>query len=285
MRRRLFFSACLGALTTPALAWCLALLPTSRQWSMTGLPLDPPPLAPATRLINIEQERGPGDEWAQVVVVVMQEGTLADGTRCLELAGAYESYGPVLKSEPPWRFDASTAPEVYRAIRAFPHPPWPRWLPPIPGSPRGLLSHGARATGWPLKSMRSVSRLDTLMGELQWSGALRVLPRTAYARSAARGPCVGSIPLFPIPLGFAADTALFASAWAVPLLLPGILRVRRRRRRGQCSRCGYDLRDGAHRRCPECGAPAAGLTSSGAACPSAGPPAAEAAGPASSLPR
>jgi hypothetical protein len=50
-----------------------------------------------------------------------------------------------------------------------------------------------------------------------------------------------------------ADTAIFAAAWSIPLFVPRILRARRRRRRGLCPRCGYDLNSGDHGRCPECG--------------------------------
>jgi hypothetical protein len=242
----------LGALTTIAVAWCLALAPTRRQWSLSGMPLDPPPLSASTRDLNIEHERGPGDEWAQLVIVMMQDGVLPDGTKCIERAGTYASLGPILRTDPSWRIDRETAPDIYGAIESFPHPRWPYWLPPIPARPRGLLSYGARATGWPLKSMRSVSRLDSIGGELRWSGSLRVRPRTAYRIQAARGPQLGCIPLFPVPLAFAEDTLLFAGIWSLPLLLPGLIRAGNRRRHGRCPTCGYEWR--GRPLCPECGA-------------------------------
>jgi hypothetical protein len=66
------------------------------------------------------------------------------------------------------------------------------------------------------------------------------------------------IPLRPMPLGFLANSLLYAlviwgGAWVVAL-------ARREYRQhrvneGRCSRCGYSLRGLKHPRCPECGAP------------------------------
>jgi hypothetical protein len=253
MRRRIIIAVYLGVLTTVASAWFLALAPTQRRWSMSGMPIDPPPLSATTRQLTIEHERGPGDEWVQLVVVKMQRGVLADGTPSLEVAGAYASLGPTFAADPPWRLDASTARAVRAAINDFPHPPWPSWLPAIPPTGAGLVSYGARATGWPLKSMRSLSRLEEPGGALRWSGSLRLRPLSAYRPQDARGPQKGCVPILPVPLGFTLDTAVFGALWAVPLIVMPALRARRRARRGRCPACGYDLRAGAHERCPECG--------------------------------
>lgn len=63
------------------------------------------------------------------------------------------------------------------------------------------------------------------------------------------------VPAEILPLGLAANTAFYASAWWVAIF--GLARSRRwnRQRRGLCARCAYDLRgleNGA--KCPECGA-------------------------------
>ncbi len=61
------------------------------------------------------------------------------------------------------------------------------------------------------------------------------------------------IPVIPIPLGFAANSSIYAALWAI--LWFGQLPVRRalRLRRGHCPRCSYDLRANLPSGCPECG--------------------------------
>jgi hypothetical protein len=64
------------------------------------------------------------------------------------------------------------------------------------------------------------------------------------------------IPLAPLWPGFLINTAIYSGALLVLygafLASPWMRRVRRRRR-GQCIHCGYDLRGDSHDRCPECG--------------------------------
>jgi hypothetical protein len=62
------------------------------------------------------------------------------------------------------------------------------------------------------------------------------------------------LPIYILPLGFTLNTLFYAAAWCVPLI--GIRAARRTlsRRRGLCTRCAYDLNGlapGAP--CPECG--------------------------------
>ena len=70
-------------------------------------------------------------------------------------------------------------------------------------------------------------------------------------------PC---IPLFP---GLLANTAIYGSAWWLLLFTPGAVKRWRRRRKGCCIKCGYDLQGSPEVRdhksevsvvCPECGA-------------------------------
>jgi hypothetical protein len=321
MPRRVLVSLCLGILTTVAVAWFLALAPTTHRWMGGALSADGID-APNARYFDIEQERSRGCEWIQLSVKLFHESTFPNGVEYLAAAPAYATLGPILTIEPPWRFTLDTAPAVRGAIAVFPNLPgsaqappaggdsrWPFWLPPIPASEAGLLSCGARASGWPLKSMRSVSRLAAVGAPLQWHGSLRILSETAYKSRAARGPQLGCIPVFPVPLAFAADTLLFAAFWSVPLVLPAMIRTRARRHRGRCMRCGYDLRNApptSNERCPECGATPARLTSparerqaaaappasasagapaAASGSPSAGPPSGPAARSASAPPR
>ncbi len=62
------------------------------------------------------------------------------------------------------------------------------------------------------------------------------------------------LPYYPVIPGFAADTALYAGVWWALLFGPGATRRSRRRRRGLCPRCAYDLKGLAPGSpCPECG--------------------------------
>lgn len=61
------------------------------------------------------------------------------------------------------------------------------------------------------------------------------------------------LPLWPDPVGFVANTTLFAALIAGMLWCPGAVRRRWRRSAGRCPACGYDLRVAAADRCPECG--------------------------------
>ncbi len=68
-----------------------------------------------------------------------------------------------------------------------------------------------------------------------------------------------AVPFLPLWPGLVFNSALYASIWFS--LFAGIasLRRARRRSRGHCAHCNYDLRGlnaGAHPRCPECGKPA-----------------------------
>ncbi|MFI4883289.1 MAG: ankyrin repeat domain-containing protein, partial [Phycisphaerales bacterium JB064] len=67
------------------------------------------------------------------------------------------------------------------------------------------------------------------------------------------------VPVRPIALGLLVNSIVFAIAWAVlltPLVLPGMLRRRHRRRRCRCVGCGH-TREGlpTDAPCPECGRP------------------------------
>jgi hypothetical protein len=61
----------------------------------------------------------------------------------------------------------------------------------------------------------------------------------------------------PIVSGLALDTLFYAVPWWLIFVTPGAIRRWRRRRRGRCAGCGYDLAglvvDNGVRTCPECG--------------------------------
>ena len=93
----------------------------------------------------------------------------------------------------------------------------------------------------------AVSRLDA-PGWLAWLGIdWRLKDRSSV--DPAEGLCVYRELFVTVPHWLIA-ALLGGSGWA---LGAAPRRVRRRRRRGQCVACGYDLR-GTPQRCPECGA-------------------------------
>jgi hypothetical protein len=119
----------------------------------------------------------------------------------------------------------------------------------LPTSPDDRLVHIVTA-GWPLTCLtgeRHTTGVSTQQhGLVEPPRAMRdlnVKPRRV-------------LPLRPRWLGLAADSALYAAA--IWLAVPGTLLLRRtlRRRRGQCTACGYSLRHVDHQTCPECGADA-----------------------------
>jgi hypothetical protein len=162
----------------------------------------------------------------------------------------------VHRSAPPfWRLTINDVP----ALKATPEglasagpgawPQWPRWLPDIDESDEGLMAYGGRASGWPLLAMRSYERVqDPGKVELSWAWRWRdPLPRRADAGD-------GTVPLQPVPIGFAVNAALFSTAWWLLLFAPLTLRGWWRRRRNSCVRCGYSRESLASTTpCPECG--------------------------------
>ncbi len=69
----------------------------------------------------------------------------------------------------------------------------------------------------------------------------------------ARGRDFRALPLRPIWPGLALNAAAWSAVWLVLLTAPSAIRRRRRRARGLCERCGYDLAGCTGPACPECG--------------------------------
>ena len=65
-------------------------------------------------------------------------------------------------------------------------------------------------------------------------------------------PAARVLPFGIRPLAFTIDSVIFALLWLGPFLFRD-LRRGRRRRKGCCPQCGYDLRGDLGRGCPECG--------------------------------
>lgn len=107
-------------------------------------------------------------------------------------------------------------------------------------------------TGWPspclwralvevdgssTKTPRWTWNIDGLQAESSWNGILEPL----------------QLPLRPIWPGLLVNTAFYAALWSLPLSALPLLKHRRRKRRGHCPRCNYDLKGALAQGCPECG--------------------------------
>jgi hypothetical protein len=119
-------------------------------------------------------------------------------------------------------------------------------------SPLGVLI--TESAGFPFRALEyRAAAHETQVGRhvsrLTWG--IDVLP-PSKSRFIHDGKPI-ALPLRPIPVGFLADTMIFAALWWLMLITPGILRRRCRRKCGRCIRCGYDLA-ASPTRCPECGA-------------------------------
>jgi hypothetical protein len=114
-----------------------------------------------------------------------------------------------------------------------------------------------QSVGWPWRSLMFVTKLD--INNPKWKRHWQI--NTGLSNHAQRTIDVWKIqknydllllPLRPIWPGFALDTAVLAGLWALPIIGLPMVRLRRRKRRGLCLACGYDL-TGTPDSCPECG--------------------------------
>jgi len=125
---------------------------------------------------------------------------------------------------------------------AGPEVPASQVLPHWSSVPARGMKVDDHAYGWPLRCLRAVQHAGD--------------DRADYRVLTGWHPSMGDIWL---PRRFLwptliANTLIFAGAWWLLLVAPGMTRRSRRRRRGLCIRCAYDLRaTSAGSPCPECG--------------------------------
>jgi hypothetical protein len=113
------------------------------------------------------------------------------------------------------------------------------------------------AVGWPMRSARSLWRLNEKSSEVQ--GAWRLSwnsDRRLYRYRSSLRVNVLELPYLPLWRGLTLNSIFFGALLWLLWFGPGMLRRGSRRRRGLCVRCGYDLRGRGDARalCPECGA-------------------------------
>ena len=117
-------------------------------------------------------------------------------------------------------------------------------------------------SGWPMRCLWCASSDGTRKPGVVWERALLVPDRLAR-EGASFTYFDGTLGKHPLPIGMignglAANTAFYGAVWVVPVFGIPALRRWRRRRRGRCVGCGYELAGLAT--CPECGRIAGPLT-------------------------
>lgn len=220
--RRVVAVAGLGAVTTLAIAWPIALAALHLGWTVHGL------------------QRQAGSAWTDG----SGEGfKLARSSRWL--GDWYQVYRPGSSD--------SVLPLGEKRLL-------PSWVatparPPDGETAESVTSVDTAAHGWPWRCLASESWTVKVMQVHPTSaggGYCEVLKGNLVLGQTSRGRTI--MPLRPIWPGLLADTVAWGAAWFVVLAAVSGARSLMRRRRGRCAACGYDRRGlGAGVACPECG--------------------------------
>ncbi len=124
-------------------------------------------------------------------------------------------------------------------------------------SPRDLTVSSIAHYGWPMHSSQIRRRPRDALRALRGPS-----PVSSFDAGLPLGSMSGpngafSLPLRPAWPGFAVNAAIYAGVCWMLLMVMGVAARWRRRRRGRCVACGYDV--GGLASCPECGASVAAL--------------------------
>ena len=125
---------------------------------------------------------------------------------------------------------------------------------------RGEFVDEEDAFGWPMLAMWCSYYTDTWAmnedGTRTWKPTRNeslFQPSASLQRLLPAGLGDRPLPLRPIAIGFAGDTAFYSFAWWFVGIGAKKARRWRRRAKGECEHCTYDLRGTSSERCPECG--------------------------------
>ncbi len=121
----------------------------------------------------------------------------------------------------------------------------------IYGNPVGLMR---MESGWPFRGVRCTLRYDSSLRKwvpLGAYSAIGVGVRDGFVAEYLSSDVY--LPLRPNLLGFLLNSAAVWTVGFISSCMLGVLLRARRRTRGICEVCGYDLRGLSHIGCPECG--------------------------------
>ncbi len=108
------------------------------------------------------------------------------------------------------------------------------------------------AWGWPLRCLSGVEHAHFSSPPGGYATTTREFE--GYYIRGTTSSRIRRIPYHIIPLGFAANSLLFAAAWSLILWVPRVAQRQLRLRRGHCPHCDYNLKGLApDNKCPECG--------------------------------
>lgn len=225
----------LGAATTVAVAWTLALVDLNapgvvgkvHRISDDGLD---------SAYAAVVRREAPGRVLVSTSASVQAPGDLL--TISFVTAGINEVRfnGPASALVEPWARSAVVPCLVGGA--------WP--------APGVAIEREAEALGWPFLALWC-SFGNVPGGAMDVSGAV-ILPGHTVAKGWRVSQAYpAALPYRPIWTGLLVDSFVFASAWWVGLTLLGRARRTARRHRGRCAACGYDLAGNVTGTCPECG--------------------------------
>ncbi len=232
MRRRiskLVLFLLLGAIVNVAVAWGLAV-----SVDLSGAPISAEGVSSADPPAwSFVWYRRPG-VWSVFAAAVTTEeqvrvGMFASGLRVAD-SFFHHSY-PYRQPLPEWL-------PTWSCVRRRPSARFP--------NPEMIIEE---ARGWPLLSLKY---------EKHWHGAVPYpadwgIELWGHRSAAWSSFAVVTLPLRPIWPGFAINTLFYAAILSLLWSSPLVVRRFIRRKRGQCIKCGYDLRGTEHEVCPECG--------------------------------